>query len=807
MSGFATISGAVGLGLSLLTFAGGGAALATPRTPTIEDFLALEDFGVMRADPTGRLLAVEIRRPRAVPAARNQNGEFRSDIVIIDLQTGARRQLNRRVGDAAYWSPIWSPGGSSLAVLTNQGSPYTRAARVDIATGELTILDDRNVALETNFGSASPYPPHGRVWANWLSEGELLTTLLPAGRVDVLSAAGDPAAPYAGLTGRTRRGEPAVTVWDARRPAVCEADASLALIGRQETSELLTGALRAVTLSPDKRKAAVVLATRPRPLGAEPSQGVLNWNAYNTDPRVETELKLVDLEAGTVRASYGQLTDLGFISVRRQPWWSRSGEAIGAPIATPDGRHYVASISLGSLSVRAQEAASPSQAEALAALDPDEVRPLATDLFAHDVEDNNVRNLLVDVARLDNGQVVVAGPAGAALLDEQGQERRRLSRHPSRLIFPTDRPTSSPVMLLAAGEKTLLLRQTGSSVQMTPLAAPASGASAQLVTPDGRRVIWLRRQEDRLELWVTEGAARRRLMALNGFLRELRPQRTMTLAYQALGQPLGAALLLPDDYRPGRAYPVVIEAYPRVNAAKGDLGRHFAATNYQSFHRRLLTARGYVVAIPSMPIPPGQQPFDPFETAGAQIEALARALIDQGIARPGGVGVYGHSYGGYSALAAASISKNLSAVVSSAPFGDLVYYGDHPFVAYDAEDCAPSRHAFHASELEDDAAYFLRMQSSSHEQLEAYLDKSPRYRIGAASPPILLLQGDLDASGFRTADALYMRLSRLGVPVQLARYWGEEHVISGPGNIRDSWQRTLAWFDTYLKPAARPSGG
>lgn len=38
-----------------------------------------------------------------------------------------------------------------------------------------------------------------------------------------------------------------------------------------------------------------------------------------------------------------------------------------------------------------------------------------------------------------------------------------------------------------------------------------------------------------------------------------------------------------------------------------------------------------------------------------------------------------------------------------------------------------------------------------------------------------------------------------GVPVELAYYWGEGHVLGSPGNIHDSWLRTEGFFAKYLR--------
>ncbi|MEJ1968560.1 MAG: alpha/beta fold hydrolase [Rhizomicrobium sp.] len=79
-------------------------------------------------------------------------------------------------------------------------------------------------------------------------------------------------------------------------------------------------------------------------------------------------------------------------------------------------------------------------------------------------------------------------------------------------------------------------------------------------------------------------------------------------------------------------------------------------------------AQGYIVVIPTILSPPGSISFDPLDLYSSQIEALAAQLIEAGVATPGGIGFYGHSYGGYTALCVASRTKLISAVVASAPF-------------------------------------------------------------------------------------------------------------------------------------------
>jgi dipeptidyl aminopeptidase/acylaminoacyl peptidase len=48
-------------------------------------------------------------------------------------------------------------------------------------------------------------------------------------------------------------------------------------------------------------------------------------------------------------------------------------------------------------------------------------------------------------------------------------------------------------------------------------------------------------------------------------------------------------------------------------------------------------------------------------------------------------------------------------------------------------------------------------------------------------------------------EEVYSTLYGRGVPVELAYYWGEDHVFASPGNMHDSWLRTERFFKKYLR--------
>jgi dipeptidyl aminopeptidase/acylaminoacyl peptidase len=64
---------------------------------------------------------------------------------------------------------------------------------------------------------------------------------------------------------------------------------------------------------------------------------------------------------------------------------------------------------------------------------------------------------------------------------------------------------------------------------------------------------------------------------------------------------------------------------------------------------------------------------------------------------------------------------------------------------------------------------------------------------------VMLVHPELDGNPMAHAEAYFMALERRGVPARLVRYWGEQHVLTSPANLRDYWERSVAWFDRYLK--------
>ena len=91
---------------------------------------------------------------------------------------------------------------------------------------------------------------------------------------------------------------------------------------------------------------------------------------------------------------------------------------------------------------------------------------------------------------------------------------------------------------------------------------------------------------------------------------------------------------------------------------------------------------------------------------------------------------------------------------------------------------------------------------------DLYHKLSPYFRVDRVVTPTLIMGGEQDWNvPIVNSEQLFQALKRLGVPTELVVYPGEFHVIATPSYIRDLYRRILAWFATYVPPAAAAAGG
>lgn len=155
------------------------------------------------------------------------------------------------------------------------------------------------------------------------------------------------------------------------------------------------------------------------------------------------------------------------------------------------------------------------------------------------------------------------------------------------------------------------------------------------------------------------------------------------------------------------------------------------------------------------------------------------AAIRTGHVDPQRLGLYGWSYGGYMAMWAETQTRRLKAIVAGAGVVDwLSYYGQN--------DIDQWMIPFFGASVYDDPAVYAR--------------SSPITFIKNSHTPVLILQGERDEEvPAPQAFEFYHAMKTLGVPSMLVVYADEGHGPRKPANQIDVLERTVGWFDRYLK--------
>ncbi len=248
------------------------------------------------------------------------------------------------------------------------------------------------------------------------------------------------------------------------------------------------------------------------------------------------------------------------------------------------------------------------------------------------------------------------------------------------------------------------------------------------------------------------------------------------------GRNIQGWLLPPRQVEPGKRYPMIVLIHGGPSSAAtpewpAEFGRTLVAA---------LASQGYYVLMPNPRGSYGQG--EDFTRAnvkdfGAGDLRDVLAGIDAAVAHypvdSARLGVTGWSYGGYMTMWTVTQTNRFRAAVAGAGIADWQsYYGENLIDQW----MIP----FFGSSVYDDPA--------------VYEKSSPMHFIKNVKTPTLVLVGEHDAEcPAPQSYEFWHALRTLGVPTQLVVYAGEGHFFMKPENRVDKQDRTVAWFDKYLK--------
>ncbi|WP_158094273.1 S9 family peptidase [Erythrobacter donghaensis] len=822
-------------------------ASAAARPLSIDDVLA--SVAVDRADisPDSEEIAIAMPRPATSGEVYGRNSyeidSSRTDIWLVKRDGSQLRRLTDGKGAAAgFWCPYWSPDGQRLAMLSTapeQGEPRggdnVRLYVWERGADAPRRVSDRAMMTQVRYGSPLNELDLRTAGASlpntcrendenapflWLGPDRLLAVLMPQGE---RSAMVDRYAKFhreASEAGAEMRGGevPTVSRSDSATMAAELAEgrytAELVIFNLTDDSTTKLGEVPAfpmfgaltIALSPDARRAAILAPVRAIPPHRR-SPAIPNVMAW----AVENVLFMLDLgerpALHLVETPSGAQYPLDIIG------WSPGSEyvSVRARAAADAKSASLWTLAANDLALTAQapglnfdDAVPAHWRETSYALWADQTRILARDAKASsgwrlvDVRSGRMSEVegnaegLAGLRTSTEGQIIGQSKTGPVRFDPA--VRRFVS-------WPASRATgcSSAARLFAERKD----GATAYSLWTADGPRPASitfASSARPLGHDCSGIVWAENGFEGSAVNFTawdDPATPRALMQHNQHIADIAWGERRMIDYRHTdGTALKMAVLLPADYDPTRRYPTLMWVYGGYQPSGVDdffLDPHMAGL----YNLELYASRGYVVAIPAIPVPRGDTPGEPLAAFPGGVLPAVDKLVELGITDNDRVGVFGQSFGGYTVSALIAQTDRFKAAASIAGATDIATnYG-----AFD-----PAARGWPGIE-QDMAANGPIYESGLGFRIDPATDpalyhrNSPITFADRIQTPLLLIHGELDTRApLSQPEALYSLLRRKGRAARLLRYWGENHSLANsPANIRDITRELIDWFDLHLK--------
>lgn len=360
------------------------------------------------------------------------------------------------------------------------------------------------------------------------------------------------------------------------------------------------------------------------------------------------------------------------------------------------------------------------------------------------------------------------------------------------------------VALFAAGaagqpERRVLDLRTRRYISPPAEGAASAGAGLRSVAaPDLTATVSTVHRSWEAALVLEDGGARE-LVTLNTALNERAVAPVERFTFTAGGREIPGWVVLPPGADRGKPLPAVVVVYGGLvfDQEPPPFARPGRFPGALVLSGQLWAAKGYAVIYPGMPLGRGAD-TDVMATLAEQAVAAVDALAAKGIVDPQRVGVMGHSFGGFSTAAIlARRSDRFRAGVSLAGVYDFIYaFGTKALAQLLTDDGRDSMRDIASAESGQ-----IQLGKPFWQDPAPYIRNSPIFHIESIDSPLLLLHGDLDlgTTSLAGADRMYNSLVHAGKTAALVRYWGDGHVATSEGVIRDQFARMSSWFDTYLQ--------
>ncbi len=787
--------------------------LATPVFPqdrgiTVEDVVGLEAFGRAAISPDGRWAIYE-KRGRYDSATRFDLGQRASwtitDLWLVDLRrpNAAPERLLPGEGPGLLRGS-WSPSGARVLISRFAG------ARLEVG---IVTMANRSV----RWTGLTPEMPQMGAVAEWRGDDEVVVMARRDGDLPwLLRYYNASQTRTAQAWARTASGrEPSRTVVDTvNRLPTAEGAGSLQILVLVDARTgkgrpLFEGTAVDFALSPDGGRVAVIEGVAPRPLPTdEMSQSEIPWvqrlvlidpdRAVRITPDAEFEVA-----PHLLRWSPQGDSVLVWGRASGKPWRdgdlrkvSRDGAVTivdrhgldPTPGRAIDLVTGVRADWLGSVPVlfasqpeggRRDWYALPQDGEArsltsMVATPPDQISALRDDAFRL-IADGAAWRVTGSGARREtpaNGGLKAATP-----YDVEAPFRLRVNAAPRQTWMTALTTTGGVEILTDARVQTL---GVGSGEPLDPLASSPSGAlvlkrtglseALVLLTPGQARTL------DRVNLGLADVAL---------------PTPTPVDHLDASGRPTRSWLFLPPSGSGQKIKGIVVSLYPG-SASRGAWSGPLSLI--YGVRPTLLVGGGYAVL--SASIPGSEYGHDPADYFTRSVDLAFDAAVAAHPELPADqAAIFGHSFGGYAALAVATRSGRYRTYIAWAATTDMFgAWGEFT----PANRAAPEEGFMMLNQQGWVETGQAGLGEPPFDASERYAKASPWLAADRVRSPVLLITADMDFVTTSQSERMFSALSRLGGRARLVTYWGEEHFNWSPANIRDLYGQIFDWLETTL---------
>jgi hypothetical protein len=252
------------------------------------------------------------------------------------------------------------------------------------------------------------------------------------------------------------------------------------------------------------------------------------------------------------------------------------------------------------------------------------------------------------------------------------------------------------------------------------------------------------------------------------------------------GVDLEGVVIKPEDYQPGKRYPVIVYYY------------ELSADRLLTYNPTLINHRpcfpfyasnGYVLFLPDIRFQTGR----PGQSATNCLIPGVLKLIDSGVADPRAIALHGHSWSGYQTAFVITQSDLFACALAGAPVANMtsaysgIRWGEGMArqFQYEKSQSRIGRTLFEAPHL--------------------YIENSPVFFAERIKTPLLIEHGDEDeAVPWTQSIELYLALRRLQKPCVFLQYHREPHHLKQYANKLDYAIRMKEFFDHFLQGAPVP---